>query len=113
VSMPCSTPCVGVGVSVSDLIIEGYFARSHLTGSGMLMLTSCSGVWAAMSAATLGGCLTSFVGAAGALSAAASDLGRDLTSCCGGLSAAAAAKMAEMGWPALSITWHCRGCMES
>ncbi len=81
VSMTCSTPCVGVGVSVSDLIIEGYFARSRLTGSGMLMLTSCSGVWAAMSAAPLGG-LTSFVGAAGALSAAASDLGRDLTSCC-------------------------------
>ena len=104
--MTCSTPCVGVGVSVSDLIIEGYFARSRLTGSGMFMLTSCSGVDAAMlSAAALRGCLTSFVGAAGALSAAAADLGRDLTSCCGGLSAAAAAaKMAEMGWPALSIT---------
>jgi len=75
-----------------------------LTGSGMLMLTSCSGVRAAMSAAALRGGLTSF-GAAGALSAAASDLGRILTSCCGGLSAAAAAaKMAEMGWPVLSIT---------
>ena len=105
VSMTCSTPCVGVGVSVSDLIIEGYFAGSRLTGSGMFMLTSCSGVSAAMSVAVLRGCLTSFVGAAGALSAAAADLGRDLTSCCGGLSAAAAAaKMAEMGWPALSIT---------
>jgi hypothetical protein len=92
-------------VSVSDLIIEGYFARSRLTGSGMLMLTSCSGVWVAMLAAALRVCLTSFVGAGGALSAAATDLGRDLTSCCGGLSAAAvAAKMAEMGWPALSIT---------
>ncbi len=68
-SMTCSTPCVGVGVSVSDLIIEGYFARSRLTVSGMLMLTSCSGVWAAMSVATLRGCLTSFVGEAGALSA--------------------------------------------
>ncbi len=34
-----------------------------------------------------------------------SKLGRILTSCCGGLSAAAAAaKMAEMGWPVLSIT---------
>ncbi len=103
-SMTCSTPCVGVGVSVSDLMIDGYFARSLLTGSGMLMLTSCSGVRAAMSAAALRGGLTSF-GAAGALSAAASDLGRILTSCCGGLSAAAAAaKMAEMGWPVLSIT---------
>jgi hypothetical protein len=85
-------------------MIDGYFARSLLTGSGMLMLTSCSGVRAAMSAAALRGGLTSF-GAAGALSAAASDLGRILTSCCGGLSAAAAAaKMAEMGWPVLSIT---------
>ena len=69
------------------------------------MLTSCSVVSAAMSAAVLSGCLTSFVGAAGALSVAASDLGRDLTSCCGGLSAtAAAANMAEMGLPALSNT---------
>jgi len=72
-------------VSVSDLIFDGYFARSRLTGSGMLMLTSCSGVDAAMlSAAALRGCLTSFVGAAGAVAAAASDLGGDLTSCCGG-----------------------------
>jgi hypothetical protein len=103
VLMTCSMSCVGVGVSVSDLIIEGYFTRSRLTGSGMLMLTSCSGVWAAMSAAALRGCLTSFVGAAGALSAAASNLGRGLTSCCGGW-LAAAAKMAEMGLPALSNT---------
>ena len=88
------------------MIIEGYFARSRLTGSGMLMLTSCSGVDAAMlSAAALRGCLTSFVGAAGAVAAAALDLGRDLTSCCGCfLAAVAAAKMAEMGLPALSNT---------
>jgi hypothetical protein len=72
----------------------------------MLMLTSCSGVDAAMlSAAALRGCLTSFVCEAGVVAAAASDLGRDLTSCCGGwLAAAAAAKMAEMGLPALSNT---------
>ncbi len=102
VSMMCSTPCVGVGVNVSDLIIDGYFARSCLTGSGMLMLISCSGVDAAMlSAAALRGCLTYFVGVAGA----ASDLWRALTSCCRGwLITAAVAKMAEMGLPALSNT---------
>ncbi len=103
VSMTCSMPCVGVGVSVSDLIIDWYFAMSRLTGSGMLMLTSCSGVDVAMSAAALRGFLTSFVGAAGAVAGAASDLGRDLTSCFGGL-LAPAAKMAEMGLPALSNT---------
>ncbi len=106
VSMMCSTPCVGVGVNVSDLIIDGYFARNCLTGSGMLMLISCSGVDVAMlSAAALRGCLTSFVGVAGAVVAAASDLWRALTSCCGGwLITAAVAKMAEMGLPALSNT---------
>jgi hypothetical protein len=71
----------------------------------MLMLTSCSGVDVAiLSAETLKGCLTFFVGAAGAVDVAALDLGMDLTSCCGGKLAAAAAKMAEMGLPALSNT---------
>jgi hypothetical protein len=54
-------------------------------GVGASWLTSCSGCDAASgSAAALRGCLTSLVGAAGAVAAAASDLGRDLT--CGCLS---------------------------
>ncbi len=93
-SMTCSTLCDGVGVSVSDLIIDGYFTRIRLTGSGMFMLTSCSGVDAAMwSAAALRGCLTSFVGAAGAVAAAASYLGRDLTT------------FVEVGWPRWWRKW--------
>jgi hypothetical protein len=48
------------------------------------VLTSCSGDAASGSAAALRGSLTSLVGAAGAVAAAASDLGRDLT--CGCLS---------------------------
>jgi hypothetical protein len=44
VSMWCLTPCVGVGVSVFDLMMERYFARGRLTGLGMAALTSCSGV---------------------------------------------------------------------
>ncbi len=31
-------------MSVSDLMMEGYFTRSRLTGSGLALLTSCSGV---------------------------------------------------------------------
>jgi hypothetical protein len=53
-------------------------------GVGAGVLTSCSGDAASGSAAALRGCLTSLVGAAGAVAAAASDLGRDLT--CGCLS---------------------------
>ena len=168
VSIVCSTPCVGVGVSVSDLIMEGYLASSCLTGSGMLSLTSCrcrAGGGSAAVPPVLGCLLTSLVGAAGAVAAAAdrggaslltlcscgaagwaaaavlrgrcltslvergrltscagaagavaaaADLGGVslLTSCCGGLSAAAA-KRVDRGFPALSNTWHCRGCMES
>ncbi len=57
VSMWCSKLCVGEGVSVSDQMMEGYFARSHLTGSRMVLLTSCSSVLAAKLAAAedLGG----------------------------------------------------------
>jgi hypothetical protein len=73
--MWCSTPCVGFGVSVSDLTMEGYFARSRLTGSGMSLLTSCSGVLAAGESAVVGTFLTSLAGAAGAVSAALADLG--------------------------------------
>jgi hypothetical protein len=64
-------------VSVSDLMMEGYFARSRLTGSGMALLTSCSGVSAASELAAVWlqeSFLTSPGGGAGAVSAVAADL---------------------------------------
>ncbi len=69
---------LGVGVSVSDLMGEGYFARSHLTGSGMALLTSCSGVLAASEFVAVllqGTFLASLVVAAGVVSVAVADLG--------------------------------------
>jgi hypothetical protein len=70
--MPC------VGVSVSDLMIEGYFPRSSLTGSGMALLTSYSCVSAASKSEAVllqGTFHTSLAGAAGAVLASAADLG--------------------------------------
>ena len=68
-------------MSVSDLMMEGYFARSHLTGSGMALLTSCSGVLAASESAPVllqESFLTSLGGVAGAELAAAADLGVEI-----------------------------------
>jgi hypothetical protein len=66
-------------VSVSDLMMEGYFDRSRLTGSGMSLLTSCSGgvLVASESAAVVlqESFLTSLGGTAGDELAAAADLG--------------------------------------
>jgi hypothetical protein len=53
VSMWRSTLCMGEGLSVSDLMMERYFARSRPTGSGMALLTSCSGVSAASESAAM------------------------------------------------------------
>jgi hypothetical protein len=85
VSIVCSTPCVGVGVSVSDLIMDGYLASSGLTGSGMLSLTSCrcsSGGGSVVVPPVLGCLLTSLVGAAGAVAAAADRGGASLLTTC-------------------------------
>jgi hypothetical protein len=71
-------PCVGEGVSVSDLMMEGYFARSCLTGSRMALLTSCRGVSAASESEAVllqETFRTSHVGVAGAVSAVEADLG--------------------------------------
>jgi hypothetical protein len=60
------------------LMMEGYFARSHHTGSGMALHTSCSGVLAASESAAVllqETFLTSPVGTAGAITAVAVDLG--------------------------------------
>ncbi len=68
-------------MSVSDLMMEGYFARSRLTGSGMALLTSCSGVLAASESAPVllqESFLTSLGGVAGAELAAAADLGVEI-----------------------------------
>ncbi len=113
VSMWCSTPCVGEGVSVSDLMKEGYFARSRLTGSGMALLNSCSGVSAASESAAVllqETFLTSPVGAAGAVSA---DLGGGVDFTVGVGVVAAATYSDVSGLWSLSNTCACRGWMDS
>ncbi len=90
---------MGEGVSVSDLMMEGYFARSRLTGSGMALLTSCSGVLAASESVAVllqETFLTSPVGAAGALSAVAPDLGGGVVfTVCIGVAAAGARRSVQ------------------
>ncbi len=107
---------MGEGLSVSDLMMERYFARSHLTGSGMALLTSCSGVSVAKESAAVllkGTFLTSLAGAAGAMSAAAVDLGGGVIFT-GGIGIAAAATYSDViGLWSLSNTCACRGCMDS
>ena len=119
-SMVCSTPCVGVGVSVSDLMIDGYLASSFLTWCGIVLLTSCSWGAACVSAAVLRGCcltslvergcLTSRAGAAGAVAAAACLGGVSLlTSCsCG---AACGSAVALRGRCLTSLVERC--CLTS
>ncbi len=66
-------------MSVSDLMMEGYFARSRLTDSEMELLSSCSGVSVASELVVVllqETFLTSPVGAAGAVSSVAANLGR-------------------------------------
>ena len=75
-------------------------------------LTSCSGCDAASgSAAALRGCLTSFVGAAGAVLAAASDLGRDVTcGCLSSLEDGVEAAGVVVGW--MGVTCGCLSSLE-
>ncbi len=103
-------------MSVSDLMMEGYFARSRLTGSGMALLTSCSGVLSAgESAAVLlqESFLTSLGGAAGAELATAADLGGGIGFTVGGGVVAAATYSDVSGLWSLSNTCACRGWMDS
>jgi hypothetical protein len=103
-------------VSVSDLMMEGYFARSPLTGSGMALLTSCSGVLAASESAAVllqEYFLTSLGGAAGAELAAAADLGGEILFTFGGGVVAAATYRDVSGLWSLSNTCACRGWMDS
>jgi hypothetical protein len=103
-------------VSFSDLMMEGYFARSRLTGSGMALLTSCSGVSAASELAGVllqGTFLTSLVGAAGAVLAVAADLGKRVIYTIGVGVAVAATYNGVSGLWSLSNTCACRGWMDS
>ncbi len=103
-------------MSVSDLMMEGYFARSRLTGSGMALLTSCSGVLSAgESAAVLlqESFLTSLDGAAGAELATTADLGGGIGFTVGGGVVAAATYSDMSGLWSLSNTCACRGWMDS
>jgi hypothetical protein len=109
-------PCVGKGVSVSDVMMEGYFARSRLTGSRMALLTSCSGVLAASESAAVllqESFLTYLGGAAGDELAAAADLGGEIgfTGCGDGVVAAMYSDVSGL-W-SLSNTCACRGWMDS
>ncbi len=116
VSMWCSTPCVGEGVSVSDLTMEGYFVRIHLTGSGMALLTSCSGVLAASESAAVllqETFLTSPIGAAGAVSAVEADQRGGVVFTDGAGVAAAPTYSDVSGLWSLSNTCACRGWMDS
>jgi hypothetical protein len=111
VLMWCSTLCVGEG-SVSDLTMEGYFARSRLTDSGMALLTSCSGVSAASeSAAVL--LQETFLTSPGAVLAEAVDLGGGVVFTIG-VGAAVAAMYSDVSclW-SLSNICACRGWMDS
>jgi hypothetical protein len=97
-------------------MMEGYFARSSLTGSGTALLTSCSGVLSAgESTAVLlqESFLTSLGGAAGAELAAAADLGGGIGFTVGGGVVAVATYSDVSGLWSLSNTCACRGWMDS
>jgi hypothetical protein len=103
---------VGEGVSVSDLMMEGYFARSHLTGSGMTLLTPCSDVLAASESVAVllqETFLTSPVGAAGAVLAVAANLRGGVIFTIGVGVAAAATYSDVSGLWSLSNICACRG----
>ncbi len=107
---------MGEGVSVSDLMMEGYFARSHLTGSEMTLLTSCSDMLAASESAAVllqETFLTSPIGAAGAVSAVEADLRGGVVFTVGAGVAAAATYSDVSGLWSLSNTCACRGWMDS
>jgi hypothetical protein len=91
-------------VSVSDLMKEGYFARSHLTGTGMALLTSCNSVLAASESGAVllqESFLISLGGAAGAELAAAADLGGEIGFTIGGGVVAATIQGCEQRWAQL------------
>jgi hypothetical protein len=116
VSMWCSTPCVGMGLSVSDLMLEWYFARSHLTGFGMALLTSCSGVLAASELVAVllqGNFFACLVVAAGAVSAAVAELGRGVIFTSGIGVVGSAMYTNVIGLWSLINTCACRGWMEA
>jgi hypothetical protein len=97
-------------------MMEGYFATGRLIGSGMALLTSCRCVSVASESAVVllqRTFLTSLVGAAGTVSAAAADLGGGVMfTCCVGV-AGVATYSNVMGLWSLSNTYACRGWMDS
>jgi hypothetical protein len=96
-------------------MMEGYFARSRLTGSGMALLTFSSGVLAASESAAVllqESFFTSLGGAAGAELTAVAYLGDEISTVGGDVVAAATYNDVSGLWP-LSNTCACRGWMDS
>ncbi len=102
-------------MSVSYLMMEGYFAKIRLTRSGMALLTSCSVVLAASESAAVllqESFFTSLGGTAGAELTSVAYLGDEIGTVGGDVVAAATYNDVSGLW-SLSNTCACRGGMDS